>query len=62
MAVASFPPEAVEFFEARVRPILADQCLKCHGPKKQSSGLRLDSRDGGAQGGRFGTGGGAVQA
>ena len=44
MAGASFPPEAVEFFEARVRPILADQCIKCHGPKKQASGLRLDSR------------------
>jgi hypothetical protein len=41
----SFPPAAVEFFEARVRPILVDQCMKCHGPKKQSSGLRLDSRD-----------------
>jgi len=33
-----------EFFEARVRPILAERCLKCHGPEKQSSGLRLDSR------------------
>ncbi len=36
--------EAGEFFEARVRPILAERCLKCHGPEKQSSGLRLDSR------------------
>ena len=38
------PPEAVEFFEARVRPILVERCVKCHGPRKQSSGLRLDSR------------------
>jgi hypothetical protein len=36
--------EAAEFFEARVRPILAERCVKCHGPRKQSSGLRLDSR------------------
>jgi hypothetical protein len=36
--------DAVEFFEARIRPILAERCLKCHGPQKQSSGLRLDSR------------------
>src|SRR5262245_38445972 len=39
-----FPPEAVEFFEARVRPVLVERCVKCHGPRKQSSGLRLDSR------------------
>src|SRR4051812_29901588 len=36
--------EAVEFFEKSVRPVLADQCLKCHGPQKQKGGLRLDSR------------------
>ncbi len=41
---ATFPAESVEFFEARVRPILAEKCLKCHGPEKQSSSLRLDSR------------------
>ena len=41
----SFPPRAIEFFETRIRPILADHCLKCHGPKKQSGGLRLDSRE-----------------
>jgi hypothetical protein len=54
MVGASFPPEAVEFFEARVRPILADQCVKCHGPKKQSSGLRLDSRAAALKGGHSG--------
>ena len=32
------------FFEASVRPVLVEQCLKCHGPTKQSGGLRLDSR------------------
>ena len=37
-------PEASAFFEAKVRPILVDQCQKCHGPTKQSGGLRLDSR------------------
>lgn len=36
---------AVEFFERRVRPILASHCEACHGSKKQESGLRLDSRD-----------------
>jgi hypothetical protein len=43
----SYPaaPEAAEFFEARIRPILFGNCVNCHGPRKQSSGLRLDSRE-----------------
>ena len=40
----SFSPDDVVFFERRVRPLLVERCLKCHGPKKQESGLRLDSR------------------
>jgi mono/diheme cytochrome c family protein len=36
-------PAAAEFFESKVRPILAENCHKCHGPKKQKGGLRLDS-------------------
>ena len=40
----SFPSESLEFFESQVRPVLMERCVKCHGPKKQSSGLRLDSR------------------
>lgn len=33
----------VELFETRVRPVLAENCFSCHGPKKQQAGLRLDS-------------------
>lgn len=40
------PREAIEFFEKAVRPILADHCYACHGPKKQSAGLRLDTAAG----------------
>src|SRR3954452_9366279 len=36
-------PAQVELFEKKIRPILADNCYSCHGPKKQSGGLRLDS-------------------
>jgi mono/diheme cytochrome c family protein len=36
--------EQARFFEAKVRPVLAEQCAKCHGPDKQKSGLRVDSR------------------
>jgi mono/diheme cytochrome c family protein len=43
---------ALEFFESKVRPILAEQCYSCHGPKKQmGGGLRLDSSAGMLKGG-----------
>ena len=32
------------FFESKIRPILVRRCYSCHGPAKQESGLRLDSR------------------
>ena len=32
-----------EFFESKVRPILANRCFGCHGEEKQKGGLRLDS-------------------
>ncbi len=53
-APAAFPAEAIEFFESRVRPILVDKCFKCHGEKKQSNGLRLDSREAAFKGGDSG--------
>src|SRR5882724_4017617 len=34
---------AVQFFEAKVRPVLAQNCFECHGDKKERGGLRLDS-------------------
>lgn len=37
-------PENLKFFEAQVRPLLVEKCLKCHGPDKQKGGLRLDSK------------------
>ena len=41
----------IEFFESKVRPILAEKCVTCHGPKKQMAGLRLDSAAGVKAGG-----------
>src|SRR5438105_3678967 len=44
--------KALEFFETKVRPLLAEQCYSCHGPKKQmGGGLRLDSSAGMLKGG-----------
>ncbi len=36
-------PDQIVFFESKVRPVLADNCYSCHGPKMQMAGLRLDT-------------------
>ncbi|MCC6782330.1 MAG: DUF1553 domain-containing protein [Planctomycetes bacterium] len=41
----------LEFFERRVRPLLAEHCERCHGAEQQKSQLRLDSRAGWERGG-----------
>src|SRR6059058_2042734 len=47
-------PKAVEFFEAKVRPVLVNSCVKCHGGEKASGGLRLDTRESLLKGGDSG--------
>jgi hypothetical protein len=44
---AELPPEQIEFFESKIRPILAESCYKCHSDEagKSKADLRLDSRD-----------------
>jgi mono/diheme cytochrome c family protein len=44
-------PEAAEFFETRIRPVLAANCTSCHGPDAQMAGLRLDTKAGFLKGG-----------
>ena len=39
------------FFETKIRPVLANDCLPCHGGKKTESGLKVDSRESLLQGG-----------
>jgi hypothetical protein len=46
-------PGAVEFFETRVRPVLANKCYSCHTASKLG-GLRLDSRAAILEGGKSG--------
>ena len=43
--------DALEFFEKRVRPVLANHCWACHGPETQHGGLRLDSKEAAIRGG-----------
>jgi hypothetical protein len=56
-AVPSEPaPEQLEFFERDVRPLLAENCYKCHSlsSEKLKGGLLLDSREGVMRGGKDG--------
>ena len=46
--------DPAEHFEAKVRPILVQHCIKCHGPEKQKGGLRLDTKAGWQTGGENG--------
>jgi hypothetical protein len=43
--VSAAEPDAagIEFFERKVRPLLAENCYTCHGEEKQKNHLRLDS-------------------
>lgn len=48
-------PQQLEFFESRIRPILAQECYECHSTStKQKGGLVLDSRPGWQAGGDSG--------
>src|SRR5678815_5669200 len=47
--------EGLEFFEKKIRPVIEENCLMCHGPQgKPQGGLRLDSREGMLKGGASG--------
>ena len=56
MAAAEPAASGVEFFEKRIRPLLAEHCYECHSAtaKKAKGGLRLDSRAGWEKGGESG--------
>ncbi len=57
-SVSADPPDraGVEFFEMKIRPVLAGRCYECHSlqAKKQRGGLMLDSRDAVLKGGDSG--------
>ena len=43
-----------DFFETKVRPVLADHCYSCHSAQKADGGLRLDTAEGFRRGGSRG--------
>src|SRR3954451_649551 len=50
---ASVSQEQKDYFENRIRPVLAQNCFVCH-TNSQMGGLRLDSREGLLKGGKSG--------
>ncbi len=53
--LAAPTPAQIEFFESRIRPILAQECYECHSTgTKKKGGLVLDSRPGWQAGGESG--------
>src|SRR4051794_21430992 len=46
--------DQAKFFETKVRPLLAENCYKCHAEKKQKGHLRLDSLQAALKGGETG--------
>jgi hypothetical protein len=50
------PPEQIDFFESRIRPVLIEHCYSCHSSdaERVRGGLLLDTRDGLLQGGDWG--------
>ena len=54
-AAAAKDAAAVEFFEKKIRPMLADNCFNCHSTNTNSrGGLRVDDRNGLINGGEHG--------
>ncbi|MBY0230196.1 MAG: PSD1 and planctomycete cytochrome C domain-containing protein [Gemmataceae bacterium] len=54
LLLAAPTAEQARFFESKVRPLLVAHCQECHGAKKQSGGLRLDTKAGIEAGGDHG--------
>jgi hypothetical protein len=46
--------DPTEFFEKRIRPVLANKCQSCHNPKLKTAGLDLTSAEGFVRGGQSG--------
>jgi hypothetical protein len=46
LSAGAFGQDArIEFFEAKIRPVLVEHCYECHGAQKQKGGVRVDGRE-----------------
>ena len=53
MAGGLWADAQTDFFEAKIRPVLATHCFECHG-NKDKGGLKLNSREAALKGGDSG--------
>lgn len=53
-AAQEFSANQLEQFEKRIRPLLIEHCLECHGAKKQEGGLNVSTRENLKRGGDSG--------
>lgn len=55
-AMVAAPPEQIDFFESRIRPVLIEHCYSCHSSdaERVRGGLLLDTREGLLKGGDWG--------
>src|SRR6478735_668318 len=53
MAAPSLQEQAA-FFDEKVKPLLVNQCIKCHGGEKVKGGLKLTNREAILKGGESG--------
>ena len=48
----AFKDEELKFFESKIRPVLVEQCYRCHSSEEKiRGGLSIDSREGIRHGG-----------
>ena len=53
-ALAASLSAATPDYVAEIKPLLKNQCVKCHGASTQKGGLRLDTAAGALKGGEHG--------
>ena len=53
-AILANNPSDLEFFENRIRPVLAEHCYECHNSVNKAKGDLMDYKDGLLDGGETG--------
>ena len=42
-SIPAAPARAAVDYAKQIKPLIAERCVRCHGPLKQEAGLRLDT-------------------
>jgi hypothetical protein len=52
--IPAAPADLADFFETKIRPVIAEKCIECHSGETPNGGLRLDTKTGLVAGGKDG--------